>query len=264
MGAGHRGRLPGQRREGLGHGLQRGILRRRIGFPHRRIKSLKWFGTLRGRLGWLRDRSRHAVRHRRSRLRPPEDRTSAAVINGIGNALAASSSSTQVGWTAGAGVEGAIDRNWTVKLEYLYMDLGDFGNGSSSATFVTNQLNTPAARPEHGDDDDLHQFGLDQVHRPHPARRRELSLLIAAATFFSERPAQAGLSFWPKRNGAWLNRHRASAPYLSMIFFGKPVPTFPDHALARHAAAPDQPALRAMRRGQIGAPPGKVSATMAA
>ncbi len=43
-------------------------------------------------------------------------------------------STTRAGWTAGAGVEGAIDRNWTVKLEYLYMDLGDFGNGSSSAS----------------------------------------------------------------------------------------------------------------------------------
>lgn len=30
----------------------------------------------------------------------------------------------QMGWTAGAGVEYAIDRNWSVKGEYLYADLG--------------------------------------------------------------------------------------------------------------------------------------------
>jgi len=32
---------------------------------------------------------------------------------------------TNVGWTAGGGVEFAIARHWTVKVEYLYYDLGD-------------------------------------------------------------------------------------------------------------------------------------------
>jgi outer membrane immunogenic protein len=31
---------------------------------------------------------------------------------------------TNVGWTAGAGIEGVIGGNWTAKLEYLYVDLG--------------------------------------------------------------------------------------------------------------------------------------------
>jgi hypothetical protein len=34
-----------------------------------------------------------------------------------------------------------------------------------------------------------------------------------------------------ERDAFWLNRHRALSFYLSMIFFGKPVSTFPDHAL---------------------------------
>jgi outer membrane immunogenic protein len=33
---------------------------------------------------------------------------------------------TQVGWTAGAGVEFAFTPNWTAKVEYLYVDLGNF------------------------------------------------------------------------------------------------------------------------------------------
>ena len=37
------------------------------------------------------------------------------------------SSSTQVGWTAGAGVEGALAPNWTARVELLYVD---FGNAS--------------------------------------------------------------------------------------------------------------------------------------
>jgi outer membrane immunogenic protein len=41
-------------------------------------------------------------------------------------------SSTRVGWTVGAGIEGVISGNWTAKLEYLYMDLG-----SVSGSFVT-------------------------------------------------------------------------------------------------------------------------------
>jgi outer membrane immunogenic protein len=37
-----------------------------------------------------------------------------------------SNTSTRLGWTAGAGVEGAVPNttNWTWKLEYLYLDLG--------------------------------------------------------------------------------------------------------------------------------------------
>ena len=105
-------------------------------------QKLEWFGTLRGRVGWLvTDR---VMLYGTGGLAYGHLKTNfAAGINGIGTAASIGSSSTQVGWTAGAGVEGAIDRNWTVKLEYLYVDLGDFGNGSSSATFVTNQLNTP-------------------------------------------------------------------------------------------------------------------------
>ncbi|HSI40589.1 MAG TPA: outer membrane protein [Xanthobacteraceae bacterium] len=36
-----------------------------------------------------------------------------------------SSDKTLTGWTAGAGLEYAVTNNWTVKAEYLYMDLGD-------------------------------------------------------------------------------------------------------------------------------------------
>ncbi len=37
-----------------------------------------------------------------------------------------------MGWTVGAGVEGAIGGNWTARLEYLYVDLGHV-----SGSFVT-------------------------------------------------------------------------------------------------------------------------------
>jgi outer membrane immunogenic protein len=42
----------------------------------------------------------------------------------------AATDTTEFGWTAGGGIEVAITGNWTVKVEYLYVDLG---SGSCSA-----------------------------------------------------------------------------------------------------------------------------------
>jgi outer membrane immunogenic protein len=50
----------------------------------------------------------------------------------------ASLSSTKVGWTLGGGVEYAVCRCWTIKAEYLYMDLG-----SESAIAGPNIPNPP-------------------------------------------------------------------------------------------------------------------------
>lgn len=58
-----------------------------------------------------------------------------------------SSENTHYGWTVGGGVEYALTNNWTVKAEYLYMDLGqeyydsigeDVGLTSSTARLGVN------------------------------------------------------------------------------------------------------------------------------
>jgi outer membrane immunogenic protein len=49
-------------------------------------------------------------------------------------AFAFSQSKTKTGWTAGAGVEGALAGNWTWKVECLYLDLGS-ENGSVADNF---------------------------------------------------------------------------------------------------------------------------------
>jgi outer membrane immunogenic protein len=45
-------------------------------------------------------------------------------VPGLSAAEAASASATKVGWTAGAGFETRLASNWSVKAEYLYVNLG--------------------------------------------------------------------------------------------------------------------------------------------
>lgn len=73
-----------------------------------------WLGTGRGRLGWALDRWMPYV-------------TGGVAFGDVEATQAGvgSVSETSVGWTVGAGIEGAIAGNWTAKLEYLYVDLGD-------------------------------------------------------------------------------------------------------------------------------------------
>ena len=79
--------------------------------------SIDWLWTLRGRLGldmngWM-----------------PYVTGGLAVADGhVSTNGSGSSSDTLVGWTAGGGVEVKLDRNWSVKAEYLYVDLGDMRN----------------------------------------------------------------------------------------------------------------------------------------
>lgn len=98
--------------------------------------KLDWFGTVRGRIGFLPTErillyATGGLAYGQLSANVPADPT----IVGWG--------ATRAGWTVGAGAEAAIDNHWSVKLEYLYMDLGDVGSSSSSATTVTNALNTP-------------------------------------------------------------------------------------------------------------------------
>ncbi|MGY8684182.1 outer membrane protein [Bradyrhizobium sp. UFLA05-153] len=97
--------------------------------------KLDWFGTVRGRVGWL--ATPRVLLYATGGLAYGHLGASAPAI-GIGWG------GTNAGWTVGAGGEVALDRNWSVKLEYLYMDLGSFNGASASATTVTNALNTPA------------------------------------------------------------------------------------------------------------------------
>jgi outer membrane immunogenic protein len=100
-------------------------------------KKLAWFGTLRGRLGFLPAPSMLAyVTGGLAYGKTSSSTTTTAITPGIGGAnecpapffngfcSAGSTSSVRAGWTLGAGFESLIARNWSVKAEYLYYDLG--------------------------------------------------------------------------------------------------------------------------------------------
>jgi outer membrane immunogenic protein len=61
-------------------------------------------------------------------------------------------SNTNVGWTAGGGLEYGFNRNWSAKLEYLHIDLGTAT--FMGATSKTNTLNVPVT-------DDLVRAGVN-------------------------------------------------------------------------------------------------------
>lgn len=96
--------------------------------------KLDWFGTARGRVGFL-----------------PTDRVLLYATGGLAYGHLSASApliplswgSTRAGWTVGAGAEVALDPHWSVKIEYLYMDLGNIGSSGATATTTVNQLNTP-------------------------------------------------------------------------------------------------------------------------
>ena len=92
-------------------------------------QKIDWFGTVRGRIGALVTPT--VLLYATGGLAYGEV-NSGATINTL---TGFSTSSTNVGWTLGAGVEGVISGNWTAKLEYLYVDLGRVSG--SFATTIT-------------------------------------------------------------------------------------------------------------------------------
>jgi outer membrane immunogenic protein len=99
-------------------------------------ESLSWFGTVRGRLGVTATPS--LLLFATGGLAFGQIDSNANKFFSAGNQAPASFSDTRIGWTAGAGAEWMFTRNWSAKLEYLYMDLG------SGSTSTISTLGLPA------------------------------------------------------------------------------------------------------------------------
>ena len=94
-----------------------------------------WFGTVRGRAGFAVDRALFYVTGGFA-YGGNNGGGSVTYFPPLGPATVYSpgSNSSKVGWTLGGGVEYALSNNWSLKGEYLYVDLGGNNNSVYRAT----------------------------------------------------------------------------------------------------------------------------------
>jgi outer membrane immunogenic protein len=100
-------------------------------------EKLSWFGTLRGKLGLTVDRSLFyatgGFAYGEVNMNGSATATVDLLVNSPPAPFASWNQSTiKTGWAIGGGMEQSIDRNWSLMIEYLYVDLG-----SVSANFAT-------------------------------------------------------------------------------------------------------------------------------
>ena len=98
-------------------------------------QKLPWFGTVRARLGV--EPTDHWLLYVTGGLAYGEIKSTAAVTASSAFAggpvlatatVASSANTTRAGWTVGVGSEWMFAKQWSAKLEYLYMDFGTFNN----------------------------------------------------------------------------------------------------------------------------------------
>jgi outer membrane immunogenic protein len=139
--------------------------------------KLKWFGTVRGRLGYAWDSvmvyGTGGLAYGKfdvSSVNTISGTAACVVAAGVCDApgtttfsqtTALSSSKTKAGWTLGAGIEGAAFLpNWTWKAEYLYVDFGKFDHSVATtpgAPITTSGLITTSTRVT----DHILRFGVN-------------------------------------------------------------------------------------------------------
>ena len=107
--------------------------------------KLDWFGTVRGRLGFLATPT--FLLYGTGGL--AYGRVASATVNSFTatpDIYTGSTSTTRAGWTAGAGGEWMFAPNWSAKAEYLYVDLGTVGYNVACSNGVAfcNQVPAPS------------------------------------------------------------------------------------------------------------------------
>ena len=98
---------------------------------------IHWFGTVRGRAGWLYTPTTMVyvtggLAYGKVSVNGSLTNNCSSGCTFLPGTFTFGSSSTNVGWTAGAGIRGVVPNApaWVWKIEYLYVDLGSLnGNG---------------------------------------------------------------------------------------------------------------------------------------
>jgi outer membrane immunogenic protein len=132
----------------------------------RMASELDWTGSLRGRIGFTNDRllvfltgglalgnievglaqtSATATTVQVFRTAGPTLISTTNTV-GTGPSLAASRSQIRAGWTAGGGLEWALDQNWFLRGEYLYADYGRVSVSLADGSSASARIETHTAR----------------------------------------------------------------------------------------------------------------------
>ena len=110
--------------------------------------NLKWLGTARGRIGYLLAPTTLVYGTGGLAFGKVNSTTSIALSGPapFNGAASSDSSTTKTGWALGGGIEQMLgSSNWSVKAEYLYVDLGSVGSSFGAVVnkvpvnFATNQ-----------------------------------------------------------------------------------------------------------------------------
>ncbi len=113
-------------------------------FVHTVTQKVDCFGTVRGRLGYT-PCNRLLVYGTGGFAYGDVSSISDALFTLAGDHYVGSSSGLQAGWTAGGGIEYAITRCWSVKVEYLLVELGKtytYGGQFNEGYSYTTHLDT--------------------------------------------------------------------------------------------------------------------------
>jgi outer membrane immunogenic protein len=107
---------------------------------------LDWFGTTRGRLGFLAQPNFLLYGTGGFGYGSVNNSWNATFAPPANQIVNSSSESARLGWTAGAGVEWKVVSNWTIGAEYLHLDLGSrsfaaTGAGSAGCTVLNCNFN---------------------------------------------------------------------------------------------------------------------------
>jgi outer membrane immunogenic protein len=120
-------------------------------------QRLAWFATGRGRVGYA---AGPALFYATGGVAFTEIKTNAALVNTVSGNSGAAFTNSRTGWVAGAGIEGVLTGNWTLKAEYLYMDFGTFTDLFAGAPALGN-LRDPNLRLVSHVRDNIARVGLN-------------------------------------------------------------------------------------------------------
>ncbi|MFG1477930.1 outer membrane protein [Xanthobacter sp. V4C-4] len=104
--------------------------------------ALDYFGTVRARLGYAMDRFLPYLTAGAAYGRVQFNRS----VYDAAGLRDSSTAATNWGWTAGIGAEYAFADHWTMKAEYLYVDLGSFDYGYFDSALGITALGTLEAK----------------------------------------------------------------------------------------------------------------------